>query len=210
MSRRGYFVSTYNSVGHFISQVKSLYRTDIWVDSDVYCEVWVESRSIAAVVEELCEEYCVSLYPCGGFPSLSYVYDAVQGLQEASGSRPIHVFYIGDYDPAGLLINLNLEKEMRRHLPDSIDLTFHRVGINEDQIWEYRLPTKPRKKGERRKPNIELTVEAEALPANILRSMLEQCFEDLLPAGALREARIAEESERQILDILALNSSHFA
>ncbi len=30
--------------------------------------------------------------------------------------RPVTVFYIGDYDPAGVLIDVSLERELRLHL----------------------------------------------------------------------------------------------
>ncbi len=33
-----------------------------------------------------------------------------------------HVIYIGDYDPAGVLIDVSLERELRKHLATSIDL----------------------------------------------------------------------------------------
>jgi hypothetical protein len=66
-SRTGYFTNTYSSRAEFLLSVKSLYRADLWQQSDYYCEVWVESRSIAGVVRRDCRELAVSLYPCGGF-----------------------------------------------------------------------------------------------------------------------------------------------
>jgi hypothetical protein len=68
-SRRGYFVPTYRNAGEFVRSVKSLYRADLWKDSDYYCEVWCESRSIAGVIQEDCEELAVSLFPAGGLSS---------------------------------------------------------------------------------------------------------------------------------------------
>ena len=43
------------------------------------------------------------------------------------------------------------------------------------------------------------TVEAEAMPAGILRGHLRRRIEALLPTGALAAARAAEESERSFL-----------
>ena len=67
----------------------------------------------------------------------------------------------------------------------------------EAQIAQYDLPTKPRKSTERRRLDIEHTVEAEAMPAGLLRRMLRDKIESFLPAGALAAAKVAEESERE-------------
>ena len=75
-SRRGYFVDTFEDAEDFLLRVKGLYRADLWRHSDVRCEVWVESRSIAGVVQADCEELAVSLYPCGGFTSWTFAYEA--------------------------------------------------------------------------------------------------------------------------------------
>ena len=34
--------------------------------------------------------------------------------------RPVKIFYIGDYDPAGVLIDVSLEKELRTHLAEDL------------------------------------------------------------------------------------------
>ncbi|MBA3669282.1 MAG: hypothetical protein H0W71_04360 [Sphingomonas sp.] len=50
-TRRGYHVATYTDEAEFIREVSREYRADIWRDAECYCEVWVESRSIAGVIE---------------------------------------------------------------------------------------------------------------------------------------------------------------
>jgi hypothetical protein len=65
------------------------------------------------------------------------------------------------------------------------------------------LPTNYRKAGEKRAIHIEKTVEAEAMPAGIMRQLMRNAIEELLPSGALAAAKVAEESERQHLDVLA-------
>jgi hypothetical protein len=44
--------------------------------------------------------------------------------------------------------------------------------------------------------HIKKTIEAEAMPAGVLRSLVRGRIESFLPAGALEIARVAEESER--------------
>lgn len=203
-SRRGYFVNTYRNAGDFLRSVSRHYRADLWRNSDFYCEVWVESRSIAGVVQDDCEELAVSLYPAGGFSSITLAYDAAQNINyECRDGRDCAIIYVGDFDPAGVLIDQSIEKEIREHLDPDIKLHFWRLGITEEQIEKYDLPTKPRKASDRRSLHIRETVEAEAMPARLLRSMLRVNIEALLPDDALKVAKAAEQSERAHLDRMA-------
>lgn len=203
MSRRGYLTNTYAGASDFIRSMAGLYRADLWQQSDFQCEVWCESRSIASVIQRDCKDLAVDLYPCGGFASLSFVYEAAQSINRSGDKRPLYVFYIGDYDPAGVLIDQKVEQGLRTHLDDSIELVFQRIAINEQQIEELDLPTKPRKKSDSRSKHVKVTVEAEAMPARTLRNILRQRVESLLPYGALETIKVAERSEREHLRRMA-------
>lgn len=202
-TRRGYHVNTYRSGGEFLNDVAALYRADLWQHASHYCEVWTESRSIAGVIENDCRDLAVSLYPAGGFTSLTLAYQAAEYINEVAGDKPVTIFYIGDYDPAGVLIDRDIEAKLRQHLDRDVDLSFERISINENQIQLYDLPRKPRKLTDRRAPHVEETVEAEAMPAATLRHLLRTCIEALLPAHALEVAKVAEQSERSFLRQLA-------
>jgi hypothetical protein len=197
-SRMGYHVNTYASASDYLREVAGLYRANLWEQPEVptFCEVWVESRSLAGTLIALCRELAVSLYPAGGFTSASFAHSAAEGLNANGVTK---VFYIGDYDPAGVLIDVSIERELRSHLNPGVCLDFERIGITPEQIERYDLPTKPRKEGDRRALHIERTVEAEAMPAGLMRSILRQRIESLLPPDALRVAKVAEQSEREHL-----------
>ncbi len=201
-SRRGYFTPTYANGADFITRMSSYYRADLWAESEVHVEVWAESRSIAGVIQDDCEELAVSLYPCGGFSSITFAHEAATYINQ-SISKDVVVLYVGDYDPAGVLIDRSLEAELRQHLNDDIEMTFQRLAITEKQIEEYDLPTKPRKEGDRRALHVKATVEAEAMPARDLRGILRGSIEAWLPENALQVAKVAEESEREHLDHMA-------
>ena len=121
------------------------------------------------------------------------------GRGEYRQTKRAVVFYIGDYDPAGVLIDRSLETELRRHLPEDFELSFNRLAITPWDIHAYDLPTKPRKESDRRALHVESTVEAEAMPAGILRELLRAEIEALLPPDALEVAKVAEKSEREHL-----------
>jgi hypothetical protein len=202
-TRTGYFVSTYNNSADFLRANAGLYRANLWANSPFRCEVWVESRSIAGVIRDDCEELAVSLYPAGGFSSITFAYEAAISINEDDDGHELIVFYIGDYDPAGVLIDVAIEREIRQHLDPDVRMDFVRLGVTKEQVEEYDLPTKPRKEGDRRSLHITETVEAEAMPAGILRALLRQSIEALLPDDALEVAKAAEDSERRFLRILA-------
>ena len=79
------------------------------------------------------------------------MHEAAEAHNGLADERPLCVLYVGDFDPAGVLIDRALERELRQHLRSDVDLAFRRVAINPDQIELYDLPTKPRKVGDRRR-----------------------------------------------------------
>jgi hypothetical protein len=202
-TRRGYFTYTYEDEGDFLRQMKGLYRADLWAQAGVYVEVWCESRSIAGIIEEDCRELAVSLYPAGGFSSLTLAYESAETINAYAAGRPVVIFYIGDYDPAGVLIDQAVERELRQHLAADIDLDSRRIGINADQVRTYGLPTKPRKVSDLRARHVEWTVEAEAMPAAIMRRLLRTNIKALLPAHALAVAQVEEQSAREHIERMA-------
>ena len=198
-TRRGWFTNTFDGAGDFLDRFAGLYRGDLWANTPYKVEVWVESRSIAGVLQAECQRLAVPLYPCGGFPSMSYAYEAAQEMNH--DGRPVEVLFVGDYDPAGLLIDLTLERELRQHVAG--ELRFRRLAINEEQISLHDLPMKPRKATETRLPSVLETVEAEAMPAATLRAMVAEAVEGYLPAGALESIKVVEAEEREGLRRLA-------
>lgn len=202
-TRRGYHTPTYRNEGEFLRSMKGFYRADLWQQSEFYCEVWTESRSIAGVIEDDCKELAVSLYPAGGFSSITLAYQSAETINYYAEGRPVVIFYIGDYDPAGVLIDVALERELREHLDKGVDLQFRRIAITETQIEAFDLPSKPRKQTDRRALHIKETVEAEAMPAGILRELLRDSIEGLLPPDALAVAKVEEQSARDHFDRMA-------
>lgn len=210
-TRRGYFTYTYQDASDFLRNHIAAYRADLWRNAGCLVEVWCESRSIAGVIEDDCRDLAVSLYPAGGFSSITFAYDAACGINAATrgGEIPAHIIYIGDFDPAGVLIDASLEQEIRAHLSPSISLYFERMAITEAQIARFDLPTKPRKAGDRRSMHVKETVEAEAMPAHIMRAMLRNRIESFLPVGAIETARVVEREERKAMNLLALLADNY-
>jgi hypothetical protein len=197
-TRRGYFVNSYSNPADALEATAQFYRRSVWADTPDYVEVWCESRSIAGVIQPVTTEYAVPLYPAGGFASLTLAFQASENIRLEANGRPVHVIYIGDYDPAGVLIDVKIEQELREHLPDH-EIEFHRIAITSEQIKLMGLPTKPAKNSDRRGGFEGETVEAEAMPAGVMRELLRDKIESFIPDRAMTVMRIAEASERDIL-----------
>lgn len=218
-SRGGFHVATYADGGDLIARHAEFYRVDLWRRAKVHVEVWVESRSIAGVLLPLCRELCVSLYPTAGFSSLTQTWQAVERMKSVARGRPIRIVYVGDYDPAGTEIDRDAIKQLREHLEphaEALGMTEEesriqkvRVALNEEQIAQYGLPTKPRSTGDKRRLDITRTVECEALPVEVLCELVRTKVESFLPQGELEVMRTIEAEERKGLRILAdLTSEH--
>ena len=210
-TRRGWHVNTWDSPGEFAQSVAELYRRDLWSwHSDTLVEVWCESRSIAGVIEQTCRSLAVSLYPTGGFSSLTLIYEAAYQINNRVrefGFCKVVILYVGDYDPAGVLIDQKIHEDMQGHLrtfQTPADVDMKRIAINHEQIEQYNLPTRPRKESERRRRDIEETVEAESMDASVLRQMLSNEILSYLPEDAVAKTKAVEESERKSLVDMAM------
>jgi hypothetical protein len=72
------------------------------------------------------------------------------------------------------------------------------LAVTETQIAEYDLPTRPTKTTDSRsKTFIGESVEVDAIPTRILRSVVERAIIDWIDPDALEATLLAEESERQ-------------
>ncbi len=197
ITRTAWYVNTFDDAGDFLDRVAGLYREDAWRDIAVQVEVWVESRSIASVLQADCERMGVPLYPCGGFSSMTFAHEAAMKMNR--DGRPGEVVFIGDYDDEGQTIGVALERELRSHL--DVPLSFERVAVTEEQVRVYNLPTKPAKAGKKR--TITRTVEAETMPAGIMRQLVIDKVESYLPAGLLKRLKIVEAAEQQDFRFMA-------
>jgi hypothetical protein len=209
-TRMGWHVATYKDAADFVRREAGTLRADLWIGANTHCEVWTESRSAASVIRNDCRDLCVSLYPAGGFTSLSQPYEAAVGIaQEVRGTnKEIEIIYIGDYDRSGIFIDPDIENKLRGHL-DRMGIGnpfyFRRLAVTAEQVADgvvlddgtlYSLPTKPAK-DEKRGKHITETVEAEAIPAGYLRRSLRDLIESFLPERALKVTKVAEQSERE-------------
>ena len=162
--------------------------TSIWKRHGIRPHIWAESRSAAGMIEDICGEWEVGLWPAGGQPSLSFTYAAAR-------DRPTHIGYIGDYDDAGEDIAGAVQNQIAEH---EVRPDFTLLAVTAELIEEMNLPTRPDTKSKRR----SVKVEVEAIPSEDLRELVRTYLESLLPEGAMHRYEASKRALRGEMDEL--------
>jgi hypothetical protein len=192
---------SFDSVEHALYRTAQTYRRTVWADQAAYVEVWLEKDALAGVLLEATDPWDVPLMVTRGYPSLTFLHSAAE--QIAAVGKPCFLYYFGDYDPSGIDIPRKVETDLRALAPDA-DLRFERVAVNEAQIAEWNLPTRPTKRTDARAKRFTGdSVEVDAVPPEQLRSLVSDAILQHVDAHALQLLRAAEESERKLLYAMA-------
>ncbi len=189
---------SFSSLAAALKNTRDTYRRAVWGNQPYRVEVWLEKDALASVLVEETNPWDVPLMVTRGYPSVSYLHNAA--VQIESWGKPTMVYYFGDHDPSGVDISRNVEARLREFAPDT-PIYFERVAVNVDQIQSMGLITRPTKTSDSRSKNFEgESVEVDAIPARTLRSMARERILSCIDDDALTELRVAEESEREVLE----------
>ena len=90
-------------------------------------------------------------------------------------------------------------------------ITFTRVAVNQPQIAEMNLPTRPTKKSDTRSKNFEgdESVEVDAIPPDTLRRMIRDCVMRHIDPGAIEASNNIQRMERESLRAVASKFTSF-
>jgi hypothetical protein len=190
--------SSYSSLRNMLEISKQAYRRALWNDQEAYVEVWLEKDALAGVLMEATSQWDVPLMVTRGYPSLSYLHSA--GMAIEAVRKPAYLYYFGDHDPSGQDITRSTEKGLRELAPTA-EIHFVRVAVNESQIIEMGLPTRPTKTTDSRSKGFQgESVEVDAIRPSVLRSMARACIERHIDPALLALTEMIEAEERETLD----------
>ena len=156
--------------------------------------VWCEAGGMVPQLNRVCADLSVPVYSSGGFDSVTVKH---QLASEFAAMGDVLVFHIGDHDPSGVHVFGSLDGDIRAFL-DAMGgrAEFVRLAVTPDQIHEHNLPTSPPKATDRRAFDGD-TVQAEALPPDVLASVVRDAIDGSLDAlafqGALELERMAKQ-----------------
>jgi hypothetical protein len=143
---------------------------DIEVSGYDYCpgdqpyllEIWIEKSTMDDILVPLCEELGVNLVRGVGFQSITgeiKLLQRVQQLQEiVTEGRPVRVFYISDFDPAGDQMPVAVARQIQFWRPDyapGADIKLTQLALTHQQCLDYALPRIPVKDTDKRKEGWE-------------------------------------------------------
>jgi hypothetical protein len=171
----------WGSVDEWTRAAVAQFNLDRW-DGDPPLLV-VESNSLAGLLERLAVEYRIVLVPFGGQASCGLL----------GGELPRHVvdgtrvLYLGDFDPAGEVIERSARERLEAYADVSLDWT--RVALTPEQVEEYGLPVIVK--------GGHPTVETEALDQRTLLRIVREALDALGPED------VADEEQSQRADVLA-------
>jgi hypothetical protein len=207
-SRRTRGTQTFNNIADALDHTAQYYRRSALRQCDDYIEIWSEKEALSGIIWDEASTYDVPVVVSKGMPSLTQVYGSFCSIVVAArAGKKSYLYQFGDHDPTGCLIPRTIEARLNEFC-NKYDCPFplvERIALTNEQVEQYRLPTRPTKRdGNMHAHSFEGdSVELDALPSSELRSLVRECIERHISEQQLEILREAEQSEREVLEQLA-------
>ncbi len=164
--------------------------------------VFCEAGGMVPQLVRVCRPYSIPVQSAGGFDSTTAKHSLAKQLAKDGDTLILH---IGDHDPSGVHIFSSLAEDVTSFasvLGGRVE--FHRHAVTPQQVLALGLDPAPAKATDRRSfdgiggdPNA--TVQAEAIPPDILARDLKAAIEEHMDVDIYEELLEAEEEERDRL-----------
>jgi hypothetical protein len=173
------------------------YEHDLTEGQEYHVELWVEAGGMVPQASAVAQDFGVVTYSAGGFNGLTDKHETASRL--AGEERPCLVLHCGDYDPSGLSILDSLAEDVSAlaYGLGKTDVEFRRVIVTPEQIEQYGLPSAPQKGTDNRGEWMDATVQAEALPPDVLAQEIRDVLESVTDADILEDMRAQGATERE-------------
>jgi hypothetical protein len=181
------------------------FRLDRLAGQDLQVEIWVEASGMVPQIVKVAHPYGIPVYSSSGFTSTTANRETAERLAGADAV----VLHVGDLDPSGVAIFDALESDVEAFMEDVSPgsyVRFERVAVTPEQAKLYDLPTAPPKRTDRRSNYQGATVQAEALPPDVLASevqaaILEHIDEDVWQSTVERETQVRAALVKQVKEL---------
>ncbi|MEM9366386.1 MAG: hypothetical protein AAGD07_10340 [Planctomycetota bacterium] len=216
--------SSWSGLSDFADTVRNAYRLDFWASLDDCVHVFVEKDAMTGVIAPVTEEFDVPLSPVRGYVSDSFAH--ALGSQFAKIKKPIHCFYLGDFDPSGFDLERSLVDKLGIHsgkkflfaddsshialaedLAKTTDLrgafvTWERLSLTEDDFETHNLIELEVKKTDTRASQFmrehgQRCAEVDALDPNVIRQRVREAITRYVPDKKWQRLQEVEFLERE-------------
>jgi hypothetical protein len=206
-SREVYGAERYGGLDELAEEVAGLYRRDYWRHADCWVQVWAEKRTLKGVISPVVNnKWGLKIYSCNGQLSESLLYRGGSDIRRRG--VPTYVLVLSDFDMAGGDIYKAIALGSK-HAPGGISrftggvpVEVEKLALTAEQVKEWRLPTRPAKKGDKRSKKFieehgDISVELEALAPDTLRDLVDGAVARHMPARQLEALKAVEKEERR-------------
>lgn len=156
--------------------------------------VWCEAGGMQPMLERVCSPYGVTVSTSGGFDSTTTKHSTGKKLAEMGC---VEVLHVGDLDPSGLCVFSSLDEDVQaftHHYGGQVEFT--RLAVTPEQQQQYNLETAPPKATDKRGDFTGETVQAEALPPDVLLDIVERAIIERFDMTLYRQVLEAEAKLR--------------
>lgn len=183
----------------FMHSMQTWYKRDRWAMQPRAVEVWSEKGTVRGTLAPVLRQYGVTFRVMHGYSSATTVYDVAQDTLR--NPKPLHVFYIGDWDPSGLhMSEVDLPARLERY---GGGLIFERLALTVEDGDGGTLPgfaadtkaTDARYQWFVRQHGTECW-EVDALSPPVLRARVEAAIVALIDQDAWARAETTERAEQ--------------
>ena len=175
-----------------------------------YVELLCEKDAIAGVIQPVTWEYDVPLRVVRGYASVSFAGEIADTWAEIQ--KPIHAYYVGDWDPSGHDIERDLRSKLCRYMGadewSPPPFQWHRLAVVKDDFRAFDLLRLPVKRTDKRAAAfLELyghdCAEVDALPPDELRRRVEEAIFGHVDREKWERLKVVEAAERQTVAVVA-------
>jgi hypothetical protein len=198
--------ATWADLEDYAQWAAKVYRKDPWQDQIERVEFFIKKEAMVGVVAPVTEKYAVSLIPIRGQCSETWCWSVAQDWND----RPhdyIHVYYIGDHDPAGFDIERSLRERISGYLDEDrkdwfswVRLAVTQEDFDNDELLGFpvkRNPKQPNGPWARYLAEYgDRCVEADAISAPEIRERVKTAINDHIDQEAWDRTATAQEQEQ--------------
>ncbi|MCK4302668.1 MAG: hypothetical protein KAY24_00310 [Candidatus Eisenbacteria sp.] len=162
-----------------------------------HVEVWAEKSTMHDVLKPLCRRYDINLVAGLGELSITAVVQLVKRMAEAD--RPVRIFYIADFDPAGYGMPVSVARKIEFLVQDQDrDVKLEPLMLTGEQVRKYNLPRTPIKETELRRAKFEDAHGGGAVELDALEALHPGQLKRLVEKAILRyhDADIASKARQ--------------